>query len=59
MEFEGIWGNILQLEVNKMVIGGYLKIIFFTRAIDHGPPMCFVGVYGRRHDHTRFLVSTE
>jgi hypothetical protein len=38
MEFEGIWGIILQLEVNKMVkiIFGKNKLnFFFTGAIDH------------------------
>jgi hypothetical protein len=38
MEFEGIWGQCLQLEVNKMAEAFFkIKHFFFTDAIEHAP----------------------
>jgi hypothetical protein len=44
MEFEGIWGQYLQLEVNKNGLRGFFKkTIFFLRALLTTPHGSFCG----------------
>jgi hypothetical protein len=60
LEFEGIYGgNMLQLDVNKMVVIVFLNNqFFFTGAIDHAPDY-FAGVYGHRRDRAHLLAGPD